>query len=57
MTAAVGGREVIMGMYQEMVVSREQGETFVAVVVGEIGQTKQGQIQVALNDSELGARE
>jgi len=46
-----------MGMYQEMVVSREQGETFVAVVVGEIGQTKQGQIQVALNDSELGARE
>jgi hypothetical protein len=53
--------EVIMGMYQEMVVLREQAKPLmsdgpVAVSQSPVGQTKKG-IQMALHNSELGAHE
>jgi hypothetical protein len=51
--------EVIMGMYQEMVVLREQAKPLVvAVVVGSRQSGKQKRaIQIALHNSELGAHE
>ena len=58
MAAAVGGTEVIMGMYQEMVVLREQAKPFVARCRCRGNRAnKKRVIQIALNDSELGARE
>jgi len=47
-----------MGMYQEMVVLREQAKPFVARCRCRGNRAnKKRVIQIALNDSELGARE